>query len=116
MHTKWEKMSQLVNRRHSALDENRRRSSKFSENISELNYFILEKSGAIELDKKQLDPRQAKQALQKHQKTEEEIKINERIFDEGKKLSPKSNFCPQHPCHQRLCLLVAVETEILIIF
>ena len=87
MHTKWEKMSQLVNRRHSALDENRRRSSKFSENISELNYFILEKSGAIEMDKKQLDPRQAKQALQKHQKTEEEIKINERIFDEGRKMS-----------------------------
>ena len=86
MHTKWEKMTQLVNRRHSALDENRRRSSKFSENISELNYFILEKSGAIEMDKKQLDPRQAKQALQKHQKTEEEIKINERVFDEGKSI------------------------------
>ena len=86
LHTKWEKMFQLVNRRHQALEENRRRAVNFGEKLADLNYFILEKTNQIETDRSNLDPRQCKQMLGKHQKTEEEIRNTEKLFDHGKRV------------------------------
>jgi len=83
MHTKWEKLSQIISRRHQNLEENRRRSSSFLEKLSDLNYFILEKFNTIECEREQLDPRQSKAAFTRQQKTEEEIKNNEKFYDQG---------------------------------
>lgn len=83
MHTKWEKMFQLVSRRHQALDDNRKRAVNFGEKLADLNYFILEKTNQIEIDRNNLDPRQCKQMLSKHQKTEEELRNTEKLFDHG---------------------------------
>ena len=77
-------MFQLVNRRHQALDDNRKRAVNFGEKLADLNYFILEKTNQIEMDRSNLDPRQCKQMLSKHQKTEEELRNTEKLFDHGK--------------------------------
>ena len=83
MHTKWEKLSQIISRRYQTLEENRRRSSAYIEKLSDLNYFILEKFNSIECEREQLDPRQSKAAFTRQQKTEQEIKNYEKVFEQG---------------------------------
>jgi hypothetical protein len=82
IHSRWEKVMQIINRRHVTLDENRRRAAKFSEKVADLSDFVESTCAQLEEDRKNCDPRQGKKLLARHSETERAIQSHEALHDE----------------------------------
>ncbi|CAG5094899.1 Oidioi.mRNA.OKI2018_I69.XSR.g13940.t1.cds [Oikopleura dioica] len=85
IHSRWEKCLQATNRRNLALEENRKRATKYSEMVIELVDFIELSRSKLEEAKSSCDPRNGKRLLTKHSEIEREIARNEKGYDNVKK-------------------------------